>query len=199
MRVKICGITNLKDALDAIEAGADAIGFVFYEKSPRYIDPKALHDMIDQIPPFVERVGLFVNSSAEFVNEVCKFSKISLAQIHFEADDEFYKKLDVKYIKVIRAKTKEDILSLQNNKYYLIDAFVKEFGGVGKRVNLEWFDGVDCSKFILAGGLDQNNLKDVLKYNFYGVDVSSSVEVEKGKKDRLKMIKFIKVAKNGTV
>ncbi len=196
-RVKICGITNLDDALYATKAGADAIGFVFYEKSPRYINVKKALEISDALAPFVERVGLFVNKSPKEINQICHKAKISLAQIHFDVDEEFCKELDVKYIKVIRVKSKEDILSLQDSNYYLIDSFVKEFGGVGKRVNLKYFDGVDCSKFILAGGLSSENLKDVLKYNFYGVDVSSSVEIEKGKKDRSKVLEFIKMAKNG--
>lgn len=197
MKVKICGITNLKDAYDAARAGVDALGFVFYEKSPRYIDPILAKYIVMQMPPFIQSVGLFVNIDAKSVNEICKLADIDLAQIHFDATNKFYDDLKSKHLKVIRAKKKEDILSLSDNEYYLVDAFVQEFGGVGKRVNLEWFDGVDCSRIILAGGLDENNLKDVLKYNFYGVDVSSSVEISKRRKDKIKMIDFIKTVQNG--
>ncbi len=196
MRVKICGISNLQDALDAINAGADALGFVFYEKSPRYISPLKARDIINKLPPFVERVGLFVNIDADEVNEISKISQISLAQIHFEADDEFYKKLDVAHIKVIRAQSAEDIQKY-NNEYRLIDSFVESYGGEGKRLELEWFRGVDCSKIILAGGLDEKNVAQIKEFGFYGADVSSSVEKSKGKKDKMKVENFIKAAKVG--
>jgi len=194
LRVKICGITNLEDALIAIEAGADALGFVFYEKSPRFIEPKKAKEIIEKLPPFIERVGLFVNVDADFVNRVCFDTNISLAQIHFEADSEFYKNLKVKHIKVVRVKSKEDILKYES-EYRLVDAYVQEYGGSGKRVNLDWFKDVDCSKIILAGGLNSQNIDSVKGYGFYGVDVSSGVEAKKGKKDFKKVYEFVKKAK----
>ncbi len=194
MRVKICGITNLEDALNAIKFGADALGFVFYEKSPRYISPQNALKIVDYLPPFIERVGLFVNENAQNIDEICTLSKMSLAQIHFEANEQLYQNLKTKYIKVIRVKTKEDIIK-NSNEYRLVDAFVEEFGGSGKRLNLEWFKNIDCSKIILAGGLNSSNLNELKKFNFYGVDVSSGVEHSKGKKDTLKVKEFINKAK----
>jgi len=196
-RVKICGITNLEDALDSIEAGADALGFVFYEKSPRYVEPKTVKEIVDELPPFVERVGLFVNCEASFVNRVMYGCNLSLAQIHFEASEEFYQALDVKYIKVVRAKSRDDIV--RSDDYRLVDAFVEGYGGEGKRIEPTWFEGVDCSKIILAGGLDEKNVSDMLKFGFYGVDVSSSVESFKGKKDRIKVSNFIKEVNNANI
>jgi len=196
-RVKICGITNLEDALDSIEAGADALGFVFYEKSPRYVEPKIVKEIIDKLPPFVERVGLFVNCEAPFVNSVMHECNLSLAQIHFEASEEFYHALDVKYIKVVRAKSRDDII--KSDDYRLVDAFVEGYGGEGKRIDPTWFEGVDCSKIVLAGGLNEENVVDMLKYGFYGVDVSSSVESLKGKKDRIKVSNFIKEVNNANI
>jgi len=190
MRVKICGITNLKDAMDAINAGADALGFVFYSKSARYIEPAAAKEIIKQLPPFVQSVGLFVNETAQTVNHIAKISQIDIAQIHFEADENFYKELEIKSLKVVRAQAKED-LSLYNNEYRIVDAFVPEYGGEGKRLNLKWFDGIDCSRIILAGGLNANNLEELKGYNFYSLDVSSGVEVKKGLKDKQKIINFI--------
>ena len=190
MRVKICGITNLKDAIDAINAGADALGFVFYNKSPRYIEPQDAKQIIKQLPPFVQSVGLFVNETAETINNISLITKIDLAQIHFEADADFYKNLNIKSLKVIRAKNKEDILK-NSDEYRIIDAFVDSYGGEGKRLNLEWFKDIDCSKIILAGGLKDDNLNELNQYNFYSVDVSSGVEKQKGLKDKQKMIKFI--------
>ncbi|MDN5124986.1 phosphoribosylanthranilate isomerase [Aliarcobacter butzleri] len=193
MRIKICGITNLSDAINAINAGADALGFVFYKKSPRYIEPLKAKEIVEEIAPFVQTVGLFVNESLEFINETCKNSKMQLAQIIDDENTLDYSKLTVKYIKVLRVKEKKDLQNLKN-KYYLIDAFVDAFGGAGKRVALEFFKDLDCSKFILAGGLDAQNLKELNGFGFYGVDVSSAVEIKKGKKDKQKMIDFVKEA-----
>ncbi len=192
-RVKICGITNLEDAVDAVASGADALGFVFYEKSPRYVNPEIVRELVDALPPFVERVGLFVNCEASSVNEIMSYCNLSLAQIHFDADSEFYENLNCKYIKVIRAKSKEDILN--SHGYRLVDAYVESYGGEGKRIEPTWFDGVDCSKIVLAGGLDIQNVAKMSKFGFYGVDVSSSVEKSKGKKDRILVSSFIKEAK----
>ncbi len=197
MRVKICGITNLEDALIAIAAGADALGFVFYEKSPRYITPEDARKIIDKLPPFIERVGLFVNCDAAFVNTIYQTSHLSLAQIHFEADDTFYDALTVKYIKVVRAKSKKEIIMIDKSAYCLVDSFVEQYGGEGKRLNLSWFKGVDCSHMILAGGLNSQNVHELSQYGFYGVDVSSGVEKTKGKKDRMKVENFMKAVNSG--
>ena len=191
MRIKICGITNLEDALDAVNAGADALGFVFYEKSPRYIEPVEAKRIIEQLPPFVQAVGLFVNMVAPQVDFICRRAGIDIAQIHFEADEKFYQSLQIRALEVIRVKSKEDITSLDSNKYYLVDAFVESYGGEGKRIALEWFDGVDCSNLIIAGGLNATNLSELKGLNFYGVDVSSGVEAVKGKKDKQKMMEFV--------
>ncbi|RXJ82925.1 phosphoribosylanthranilate isomerase [Arcobacter cloacae] len=194
MRVKICGITNLQDAYDAVNAGADALGFVFYKNSPRYIEPLKAKEIIEKLPPFVQAVGLFVNENENFINEVCKDSKIQLAQIIDDYELINFDLLKTKYIKVIRVQNKKDLQNL-NNEFYLVDAFVDSFGGEGKRLALEWFESLDCSKFILAGGLTSNNLKELNGFGFYGVDVSSGVESNiKGKKDRQKIVDFVKEA-----
>lgn len=195
MKVKICGITNFEDALEACQMGADALGFVFYEKSPRFIEVAKVKEISKLLPPFVKKVALFVNQEPSYIDSVCKKCGMDLAQIHFEASMEFFDKLQTPYIKVIRAKSKDDILTIKD-EYVLVDAYVDSYGGEGKRVALEWFDGIDCSKMILAGGLDSNNIQEVKKYNFYGVDVSSGVEASKGKKDLKKLKTFIQNSKN---
>ncbi|MDQ1244115.1 MAG: N-(5-phosphoribosyl)anthranilate isomerase [Campylobacterota bacterium] len=194
MRVKICGITSYEDAMIAIKAGADALGFVFYEPSPRYISPSEARDIIKRLPPFVEKVALFVNSDAQVINSYCQEAGATLAQIHFQAPASLYEQLFVPYIKVIRAKEARDILQF-NDEYRLVDAYCETYGGSGKRLNLEWFENVDCSKIILAGGLDAQNVSDAKKYGFYGVDVSSGVELSYGKKDAQKVRQFVKNAK----
>lgn len=193
MRVKICGITNLQDALDAVNAGTSALGFVFYANSPRYITPLKAKEIVEKLPPFIQAVGLFVNENENFINEVCNESKMQLAQIIDDNEILNYELLSTKYIKVIRVKSQKDLKNL-NKDYYLVDAFVDGFGGEGKRVALEWFEDMDCSKFILAGGLTSNNLKEINGYGFFGVDVSSGVEESKGKKSKQKMIDFVKEA-----
>jgi len=192
-KIKICGITSLEDAVDAVDAGANALGFVFYPKSPRYITPQDAKSIIEKLPPFVQSVGLFVNEVAPKIDFIAKLAKIDLVQIHFEADKSLYDRLTTKYIKVIRAKTKQDILKYKD-EYILVDAFVDSFGGEGKRLNLSWFKDLDCSKIILAGGLNSENLCELKEFGFYGVDASSGVEISKGKKDKQKMINFCKVA-----
>ena len=198
MRVKICGITNYEDAKDAIDFGADALGFVFYEKSPRYIKPEDAKKLIKKLPPFVEMVGLFVNHTAEFVNSIYHDTNITLAQIHFEADKQFYHDLSVRHLKVVRAKDKKDVLN-NKDEVRIVDAFVESYGGEGKRVDLKWFDNSDIQNIILAGGLNEKNLHEILKYNFYGVDVSSGVEKSKGKKDKMLLKNFIEMAKYGKI
>lgn len=195
MRVKICGITNLRDALQAIEAGADALGFVFYKKSPRYIDPKAAAEIACKLPPFVERVGLFVDESPEYIDSVCRQSTMGLAQIHFDVDDEFLDSLETKTLPVVRAGRAEDVMKFAE-RYRLVDAYSEAYGGSGKRLNLEWFAGIDCSKIILAGGLTPENVGETKKYGFYAVDVSSGAEAKKGIKDPEKVKKFIANAKS---
>lgn len=193
MRAKICGITSYKDAMLAIEAGADALGFVFYEPSPRYISPENAKNIIQKLPPFIEKVALFVNVSPQEVDDICNFTKSTLAQIHFEADDAFFNALTTPYLRVIRAQSKEDILK-NSDEYRLIDAYCEAYGGAGKRLNIEWFEGVDCSKIILAGGLDPTNVASLKSYGFFGVDVSSGVEASKGIKDEIKVKSFIQNA-----
>lgn len=192
--VKICGITNEKDAFTCIDAGADALGFVFYEKSPRYIAPKEAKQIIEKLPPFISKVGLFVNESATSINMVAKITKISLAQLHFNATQELQNSLNLPYLCVKRVKSQEDLIHL-NTHYTLIDAFVKEYGGMGKRIDSSWLYNIDCSKLILAGGLHVKMLQEVKKYGFYGYDVSSGVEKSKGIKDKQKVMDFIQEAK----
>jgi len=194
VRVKICGITSINDADTAIRSGADALGFVFYDKSPRYITPADAYAIISTLPPFVEKVGLFVNADAQTINTIAKASGITLIQLHFDATDELCSALELPYIKVIRARSAKDI-TRDTQSYRLVDAYCESYGGVGKRLNLEWFDGIDCSKIILAGGLTPDNIKECLPYGFYALDVSSGVEASAGVKDPLKVSAFVKEAK----
>lgn len=178
----------------AITAGADALGFVFYPESPRYVSVETAKAIIDKLPPFVEKVALFVNEEAETIRSVCLATGCTLAQIHFEVTDEFFMQINFPTLRVIRAQKREDILE-HSDEYRLIDAYCEAYGGAGKRLNIEWFNGMDCSKIILAGGLDPDNVASLKAYGFYGVDVSSGVEASHGIKDSSKVISFVQKAK----
>ena len=193
MRVKVCGITNYDDAMFVAEAGADALGFVFYPKSPRYISYEATAKIVEKLPPFITKVGLFVEESAESIEQNSHLSKIDIAQIHFDVTQEFLDKIEFKTLSVIRAREPKDINKFSG--FRLIDAYCQSYGGSGKRLNLDWFNGVDCSNIILAGGLSGDNLEQLRGYGFYGVDASSSLEASKGRKDYKKVKEFIKNAK----
>lgn len=193
MRTKICGITSYEDAMIAINAGANALGFVFYEKSPRFVSISQAKDIISKLPPFVEKVALFVNEDANTIDEICEKVGATLAQLHFEASAELCNSLKTPHIKVIRAQTAEDVVKY-SAEYRLIDAYCESYGGAGKRINIEWFKGIDCSKIILAGGLNNENVASIKSYGFFGVDVSSGVEKEYGIKDTKKVQEFIQNA-----
>ena len=181
--------------MHAIECGADALGFVFYLPSPRYIEPLKAREIIDRLPPFVEKVGLFVEQSAKEIEQISKMSHITLAQIHFDVDEEFLDSIDFPTLPVIRANSADDIDRFAD-RYRLVDAFCESYGGSGKRLNLEWFEEKDCSRIILAGGLSADNLSELSGYGFYGVDVSSATESSKGIKDPQKVKEFIANADN---
>jgi len=195
MRIKICGITNLEDALHATTCGVDALGFVFYEKSPRYISAVQAKKIIAKLPPFVESVGLFVNETIEDIDKVSRYVGISRAQIHFDVDEGFLDAINLHTLAVVRAKDPKDLLKFKD-RYRIVDAYSEAYGGTGKRLNLEWFKGIDCSKIILAGGLTAENVEQVKEFGFYGIDTSSGVEFKKGKKDPKKVSRFISNAKS---
>lgn len=193
LRVKICGITKLEDALCAIEYGADAIGFVFYKKSSRYIGQVACSKIVQKLPPFIERVGVFVDESEEEIDEICSFCGLSLAQVYPQKVEP--KNIKTKTLATHRVKSAADIKQ-GSGSFRLVDAFVEEWGGEGRRLNLEWFEGSDYQHIVLAGGINEYNIDEIKEYPFYGVDVSSGVEVDKGVKDRELIKRFLQKAKS---
>ncbi|MEF3192496.1 MAG: phosphoribosylanthranilate isomerase [Campylobacterales bacterium] len=181
MRVKICGITNLEDALHASYAGADALGFVFYEKSPRYIAPAEAREIIRQLPPFVMSVALFVEVDAQTINEAMRISGAAVAQLHWDAPKEVVREVERPILPVVRVRSADDLKKIEG--FALLDPHVPEYGGSGQRIPMEWFDGIDCSRFVLAGGMRPENVHEARALGFWGVDVSSGVEMRQGKKD----------------
>ena len=125
------------------------------------------------------------------IDSICQLSGATLAQIHFDPKQELYDQLKTPHIKVIRAQSPSDILKYQD-EYRLVDAFCESYGGAGKRLNIEWFKDIDCSKIILAGGLNSTNILELKEYGFYALDVSSGVEKSHGIKDAQKVKDFIK-------
>lgn len=203
-RVKVCGITNIDDALISAEYGADALGFVFWEKSPRYISPDRAAAIIKALPPFVTAVGVFVDEPAARVRSIIDASGLGCIQLHGSETAEECAKLNgstgVKIIKAFRVRDRNDISRLReyNVSAYLLDAFQEGVpGGTGHTFN--WDIAIEAKargRVILSGGLNPENIIQALaKVGPYGVDVSSGVEESPGKKDRDKLIKFIKRVK----
>jgi phosphoribosylanthranilate isomerase len=201
VRVKICGITNLDDALAAIDFGADALGFVFFRSSPRYISYRDAAEIIRRLPPFINTVGVFVNENPGQLKEAISMTGINVVQLHSEGPSKM-PPLPCPVIKAIRVKSLDSLDPLINIKdvvsAFLLDTYTPDvFGGTGQIFN--WEIAVEAKQFgriILAGGLTPDNISEAVKHvKPYGVDVSSGVEAEKGKKDHKKLKLFIDHAK----
>jgi phosphoribosylanthranilate isomerase len=200
VRVKICGITNLDDALMAVDAGADALGFVFYDKSPRNINPMTAAAIIAKLPPFIQTVGLFVNEEVEQINWTADYCGLDIVQLHGDETPEDCLEVNRRVIKAFRMKNIVSIDPLKKFQVsgYLLDAWSPDaFGGTGKTFNWEMAAAArQYGRIILAGGLCTDNILEALKaVQPYGVDVSSGVESATGKKDRKKMKDFVRRAK----
>ena len=205
VKVKICGITNLDDALAAVDSGADALGFVFFKKSPRYISPSNAKAIIKKLSPFISTVGVFVNEDKKNMEKIAAHTRINIIQLH---GDETPKacNLSKPVIKAIRVKSIDnlEIISKYKDKVsaFLLDTYTPEiFGGTGQIFN--WDIAIEAKQFgriILAGGLTPENIGQAIRrVHPYAVDVSSGVEAEKGKKDHAKLRLFIKRAKSVSV
>jgi phosphoribosylanthranilate isomerase len=199
-KVKICGITSLEDALMAVEGGADALGFVFFEKSPRHIDPEQAARIIAEIPPFVQVVGLFVNAELDFVNQTADSCRLDIVQLHGDETPSYCDLVRRRVMKAFRVRGMESLAAMAQYKVsaFLLDAYSpNSYGGTG--ACFDW----DCAiaakgrvPIILAGGLDPDNVASaVAKVAPYGVDVSSGVESSPGRKDPEKVRRFIREAK----
>lgn len=202
-RVKICGITNLEDALFAVAQGADALGFVFYKGSPRYIEPEKAGGIIRALPPFVTTVGVFVDAPEVFVRDAVRLSGIRVLQFHGDETPEYCRSFGIGYIKASRVRDAGSLAALEgyhDASAFLLDAYSeKGLGGTGE--TFDWDAAVTAKKFgrvILAGGLTPDNVAAaVVKVKPYAVDVSSGVEASKDKKDHEAVKRFIANAKGG--
>lgn len=200
MKIKVCGFTQAQNAHDAAMLGIDAIGLVFYQKSPRHVDMRQALEIVQALPPFVSRVGLFVNADSEFIDEVLCEVPLDTLQFHGDETPQECAQYAVPFIKALRVNENTDIIqqaeAYQHASGLLLDAYnPNSYGGTGE--SFDWqLANVDIDlPIILAGGLNPETAKRAAdQVNPYALDVSSGVEKEKGIKDIEKIKQFIKQA-----
>ena len=202
-KIKICGITNLPDARLAVELGADALGFIFYPKSPRYIKVPDAANICNQLPPFVTKVGVFVDELEYEIEKALAECLLTALQFHGDEPPGFCQKFPAKSIKAIRVRDED---SLRAAAEYDVDALLldtyteSERGGTGK--TFDWSLALRAKEtvappIILSGGLTTVNVQEAIrKVRPYAVDVSSGVEKEPGRKDPEKLRRFIELAQS---
>ena len=203
IRVKYCGITRVEDALHAAALGVDAIGLVFYEKSPRSVSVDQAKFILKSLPAFVTRVGLFVNADPVDVKKIAREVNLDLLQFHGDESVAECEGFDRPYIKAIRMREELDLDQLsdeyQNASGLLLDAYVKTlFGGTGKSFDWSMIPEQRSLPIILAGGLDPENVRQAINdVHPYAVDVSGGIEASKGIKDKEKMNAFMRGVNSG--
>ncbi len=196
VRAKICGITNRDDALCAIDNGADALGFIFYEKSLRYIAPEKAGEIVFDLPPFVTPVGVFVNASEREIDIAVKLAGLRAIQLHGDEPPEACLGHAVPVIRALRVGRDFDVQIMRS---YLVNTFLLDteragsYGGTGK--TFDWIKAVEAKgygRIILSGGLNPDNVQEAIeRVGPYAVDTSSGVEAEPGKKDHKKVRDFL--------
>lgn len=203
-KVKICGITSAEDAAAAVEAGADALGFIFYRKSPRYIESALAKRIIMSLPPLVAAVGVFVDEEQQTVRNLMDDCGLSLAQLHGQESAAYCQELGRPVLKALRVKDRSSFLALAEFqgragvRGFVLDAFSDQaYGGTGQVI--DWQLAAEVSRaahILLAGGLTPDNVAQAIQsVQPYGVDVSSGVEREPGKKDHEKVRAFIRAVR----
>ena len=207
-RVKICGITRQADALAAAQAGADAIGLVFYPASPRYLSAERALEIRDALPPFVQTVALFVNPDAAQVAQVLGRVRPSMLQFHGEETPQFCGQFGMPYVKACRVnsgvRTQVDLLEylrpFSGAAGWLLDSYVEAYGGVGESFDWSLVPARRDRPLILSGGLARDNVAEAIRrVRPWGVDVSSGVESAKGIKDAAKIAAFIAEVRDADV
>ncbi|MCL7489105.1 MAG: phosphoribosylanthranilate isomerase [Desulfobulbaceae bacterium] len=207
IRIKVCGMTRLQDALFAVQCGVDALGFIFHRKSARYIDPEEARVIIEQLPPFVDVVGVFVDKEREEVEEIVRYCRLGYVQLHGDESPKYAERLlrfasPCEVIKAFRVgdhTTSEDFDPyVPHVKAFLLDTFDKELaGGTGQTFDWSIISRLGLRKpCILAGGLDPENITAALQVvRPYGVDVNSGVEVAPGIKDHRQIREFVRAVR----
>lgn len=195
VKVKVCGITNIDDAKVCVDCGADALGFIFYKKSKRYIEPDEAKKIIDNLPFFVFKVGVFVNENHEMVNSIAKATGLNAVQLHGDESLEYCEKINYPVIKAIRVddKLNENLEKYSQFAVLLDTKDTREYGGTGKRFDWELIPESNRSKIILAGGVSEDNIDEIFnRIKPQAIDLSSSLEKEPGIKDHKKVKSFFK-------
>lgn len=196
-KIKICGFTNAANAREASFLGIDAIGLVFYNKSPRYVEVETALKIVNALPPFINRVGLFVNADSSFIDEVLCEVPLDTLQFHGDELPIECSQYAVPFIKALRVTSEVNIAKIADDYHQanslLLDAFHKEaYGGTGNRFDWHLAKIEVGLPIILAGGLNPNTIADAIEQvNPYAVDVSSGVESAKGVKDINKIKRFV--------
>ncbi len=196
-RVKICGITRVEDALAAVNAGADAIGLVFYAPSPRCVNVAQAQKIVAAIPPFVSVVGLFVNAPTAEIQFILSQVRLDIIQYHGDETPDMCKQINLPYYKAIRVKAESNLLQyaleFESAKALLLDTYTEAaFGGTGQVFDWNLIPKNMTKPVILAGGLTAENVAHAIKQvQPYAVDVSGGVEVVKGIKDVAKIAAFM--------
>jgi phosphoribosylanthranilate isomerase len=203
-RIKICGLTRVRDVRAAVDAGADAIGLVFYPPSPRFLALEAAAGLREAVPPFVTTVALFVNPPAEQVLAVLERVRPSLLQFHGEETPEFCAQFGLPYLKACRVRPGVDLLKylqpFSGAAGWLLDSHVAEYGGVGESFDWSLVPAERMRPLILSGGLSCDNVGEaVRRVRPWAVDVSSGVETAKGIKDAAKIAAFVTEVRNADV
>jgi phosphoribosylanthranilate isomerase len=199
MEIKICGITNIEDAANACTYGADALGFIFYKKSPRYITPEMAKNIIKNLPHAIIRVGVFVNHEIKAVRDIYKFCGLDLIQLHGDESPEYCGQFPESILIKALSPRSEDDISIAINypvKAILIDARDPGlYGGTGRKSNWEMAVKVkETHPLVLSGGLNPDNILEAIETVLpNAVDVNSGVEVSPQKKDSEKMKNIIKM------
>ena len=201
--IKICGITNLEDARSAVSYGANALGFMMYEKSPRKIAKEEVLEIIKELPEEVIPVMVFVNPSSEYVERCLEVSSKLIPQFHGDETPAFCSSFGRDFLKALRVSGKEDLQTIfesySKSWMLLLDSYQKnDFGGTGKAFEWKNLKEKEFNKpYLLAGGLNPENVEKALSLvSCAGLDVSSGVESSTGKKDSIKLKKFIETARN---
>jgi phosphoribosylanthranilate isomerase len=196
VKVKICGITRLQDALRCEELGAHALGFIFHKDSPRYIPPEKVAAISNQLGPFIAKVGVFVNETADVINRIVDECQLTMVQLHGEEPPKFIAKVVVPVIKGFRINRSFDfsLLHRYEDCVYLLDAYSgKAYGGTGQTFNWRMIPYALKNRIILAGGISTANIEQVFtEIRPAAVDLSSALEKEPGIKDTAKLDTFFR-------
>jgi phosphoribosylanthranilate isomerase len=202
-RIKVCGITGLDDARSAVAAGADALGFIFVEQSPRHSDPERVREIVRRLPPFVNAVGVFVDADPTHVEEIAHYCRLDLVQLHGSESPDYCRNLSIGVVKAFRVgpgfSASHLVPYVEGVRAFLLDTYHPEMaGGTGKTFDWDLLRGIGAVSrpVILAGGLKPENVVSAIeRVRPYAVDVNSGVEWAPGRKDAERIERFVRLVR----